>query len=163
MNFVEFFVLWCRQLFDYFVCGVKLLYLSVNVFFFKQKTAYEMRISDWSSDVCSSDLVRSSTQTENRRRGAYGFRKRSLRFSVCPRQGAAPSTVRQQRQSEGTDMEISEFHIIGRIGKAAIMDKVAFLDIASNYRRKVDDEWVDDTHWTRVTFFGKHIARENGR
>src|SRR3546814_10030672 len=28
----------------------------VIVFFFKQKTAYEMRISDWSSDVCSSDL-----------------------------------------------------------------------------------------------------------
>src|SRR3546814_3405349 len=28
-----------------------------NIFFFKQKTAYEMRISDWSSDVCSSDLV----------------------------------------------------------------------------------------------------------
>src|SRR3546814_2249079 len=27
-------------------------------FFFKQKTAYEMRISDWSSDVCSSDLTR---------------------------------------------------------------------------------------------------------
>src|SRR3546814_4883049 len=30
--------------------------MSVFVFFFKQKTAYEMRISDWSSDVCSSDL-----------------------------------------------------------------------------------------------------------
>src|SRR3546814_248975 len=30
----------------------------VFVFFFKQKTAYEMRISDWSSDVCSSDLAR---------------------------------------------------------------------------------------------------------
>src|SRR3546814_17366859 len=29
-------------------------------FFFKQKTAYEMRISDWSSDVCSSDLARKS-------------------------------------------------------------------------------------------------------
>src|SRR3546814_1217280 len=27
------------------------------IFFFKQKTAYEMRISDWSSDVCSSDLL----------------------------------------------------------------------------------------------------------
>src|SRR3546814_15076228 len=27
------------------------------IFFFKQKTAYEMRISDWSSDVCSSDLA----------------------------------------------------------------------------------------------------------
>src|SRR3546814_15912979 len=31
---------------------------GVNFFFFKQKTAYEMRISDWSSDVCSSDLAR---------------------------------------------------------------------------------------------------------
>src|SRR3546814_10748835 len=31
--------------------------LLVFVFFFKQKTAYEMRISDWSSDVCSSDLA----------------------------------------------------------------------------------------------------------
>src|SRR3546814_14590679 len=29
----------------------------VYFFFFKQKTAYEMRISDWSSDVCSSDLM----------------------------------------------------------------------------------------------------------
>src|SRR3546814_6049697 len=29
---------------------------SLGVFCFKQKTAYEMRISDWSSDVCSSDL-----------------------------------------------------------------------------------------------------------
>src|SRR3546814_7072156 len=35
------------------------MFLSVGVlffFFFKQKTAYEMRISDWSPDVCSSDL-----------------------------------------------------------------------------------------------------------
>src|SRR3546814_9661262 len=31
-------------------------------FFFKQKTAYEMRISDWSSDVCSSDLSRDGTR-----------------------------------------------------------------------------------------------------
>src|SRR3546814_10097783 len=35
--------------------GLSLLFF----FFFKQKTAYEMRISDWSSDVCSSDLDRS--------------------------------------------------------------------------------------------------------
>src|SRR3546814_3790195 len=32
------------------------IFLFVCLFFFKQKTAYEMRISDWSSDVCSSDL-----------------------------------------------------------------------------------------------------------
>src|SRR3546814_4476923 len=34
-----------------------LFIIVVDVIFFKQKTAYEMRISDWSSDVCSSDLV----------------------------------------------------------------------------------------------------------
>src|SRR3546814_2642066 len=33
----------------------------VGVFFFKQKTAYYMRISDWSSDVCSSDLEKPMT------------------------------------------------------------------------------------------------------
>src|SRR3546814_10911086 len=32
------------------------LFVFVLFFFFKQKTAYEIRISDWSSDVCSSDL-----------------------------------------------------------------------------------------------------------
>src|SRR3546814_6815657 len=35
------------------------------IFFFKQKTAYEMRISDWSSDVCSSDLEIAVLQTGN--------------------------------------------------------------------------------------------------
>src|SRR3546814_9654414 len=37
-------------------CMMVYLYCWVCFLFFKQKTAYEMRISDWSSDVCSSDL-----------------------------------------------------------------------------------------------------------
>src|SRR3546814_7796577 len=32
-------------------------FLGFDFFFFKQKTAYELRIGDWSSDVCSSDLL----------------------------------------------------------------------------------------------------------
>src|SRR3546814_3049730 len=36
--------------------------LYMFFFFFKQKTAYEMRISDWSSDVCSSDLISSGSR-----------------------------------------------------------------------------------------------------
>src|SRR3546814_4635068 len=52
-------LLWCKyseivysvQPYD---CGI--IVIVSFVFFFKQKTAYEMRISDWSSDVCSSDL-----------------------------------------------------------------------------------------------------------
>src|SRR3546814_12625612 len=35
------------------------------IFFCKQKTEYEMRISDWSSDVCSSDLIVQKVQTEH--------------------------------------------------------------------------------------------------
>src|SRR3546814_7327414 len=38
------------------VCILICVCIGVFFFFFKQKTAYEMRISDWSSDVCSSDL-----------------------------------------------------------------------------------------------------------
>src|SRR3546814_18881977 len=39
-----------------FKSNFEIVYFTDVVFFFKQKTAYEMRISDWSSDVCSSDL-----------------------------------------------------------------------------------------------------------
>src|SRR3546814_6362123 len=38
------------------MCNVLSIRLIFTFFFFKQKTAYELRISDWSSDVCSSDL-----------------------------------------------------------------------------------------------------------
>src|SRR3546814_2576363 len=38
------------------ICCCCLSWYLLYVFFFKQKTAYELRISDWSSDVCSSDL-----------------------------------------------------------------------------------------------------------
>src|SRR3546814_3306138 len=56
--FFVFFVIFCLI----FVSSSIFFYPSVffsyvfSFFFFKQKTAYEMRISDWSSDVCSSDL-----------------------------------------------------------------------------------------------------------
>src|SRR3546814_7614325 len=47
----------CFSFFLFYFVFVSLLLLFAFVFFFKQKTAYEMRISDWSSDVCSSDLL----------------------------------------------------------------------------------------------------------
>src|SRR3546814_4802583 len=46
---------------DCFMFDLVLIFLFF--FFFKQKTAYELRISDWSSDVCSSDLRRPSLAT----------------------------------------------------------------------------------------------------
>src|SRR3546814_1971953 len=57
------------------ICILYVLLLFL-FFFFKQKTAYEMRISDWSSDVCSSDLdvgIGSLFEGERDRHGAGGF------------------------------------------------------------------------------------------
>src|SRR3546814_5678689 len=46
----------------------------IYLFFFKQKTAYEMRISDWSSDVCSSDLPNVTEAVEAAKGGQIEFR-----------------------------------------------------------------------------------------
>src|SRR3546814_2415973 len=48
----------------------------IRFFFFKQKTAYEMRISDWSSDVCSSDLLRMDCGGQRRKKPLVGHRLR---------------------------------------------------------------------------------------
>src|SRR3546814_19977824 len=49
---------------------MSLFHYYILFFVFKQKTAYEMRISDWSSDVCSSDLLLAHGAHEGDRRGA---------------------------------------------------------------------------------------------
>src|SRR3546814_2970606 len=49
------------------MCVIFMLWMNF-FFFFKQKTAYEMRISEWSSDVCSSDLEGKERQEERGRR-----------------------------------------------------------------------------------------------
>lgn len=54
---------------------------------------------------------------------------------------------------------IAEFQIIGRIGKIDTKDKVTYMSVAANYRRKDGEEWVDDTHWNNVTLFSKVAAR----
>src|SRR3546814_4209412 len=50
----------------YHLSSVFTMILCLSIFFFfKQKTAYEMRISDWSSDVCSSDLHQAAPKRPN--------------------------------------------------------------------------------------------------
>src|SRR3546814_3132123 len=63
-------------------------HVRLYVFLCKQKTAYEMRISDWSSDVCSSDLDRLARRFQ-RRRPFAGLPDLAVRFAAnCP--GARP-------------------------------------------------------------------------
>src|SRR3546814_4932554 len=70
----------CVDLVGFFFCVFVLFFVLVNivgdVFVFKQKTAYEMRISDWSSDVCSSDLMTGSLGVVTINMAALGYRFR---------------------------------------------------------------------------------------
>src|SRR3546814_3226410 len=77
------------------LCILSLFGVLLFVFFFKQKTAYEMRISDWSSDVCSSDLIRK------------GAMDAVLRYAAT--QASADLTVAVERiaKSGGTPLVVS--------------------------------------------------------
>src|SRR3546814_3403676 len=71
------------------------VFMSLNcwlflLFFFKQKTAYEMRISDWSSDVCSSDLKPAGAYKNDRGRW-------HVRFFTDPIPGSWTRRVRADR------------------------------------------------------------------
>src|SRR3546814_5535820 len=82
--------------------------MFVLVFVFKQKTAYEMRISDWSSDVCSSDLVGVDQHPPGLVEGAD-------QVLAVPRVDpglAADRTVdlRQQRRRDLHEVEAAERH-----------------------------------------------------
>src|SRR3546814_5003449 len=87
----------------------------MSVFFFKQKTAYEMRISDWSSDVCSSDLRAgadgqrrdvSRCDEGNAPRIGGSAEEGAGRFALCGqalRRGGACDSRRRQRGTGGTE------------------------------------------------------------
>src|SRR3546814_2758263 len=93
-----------------FVCDV-----TVSFFFFKQKTAYEMRISDWSSDVCSSDLGTFAYLVECHK-GAKQVRRGCCRLSAAVglltldqrRQFVTCRVLQQRRQWQVDAMSIAQ-------------------------------------------------------
>src|SRR3546814_3251489 len=89
------------SLLDAYLFAVLFLFISF-FFFFKQKTAYEMRISDWSSDVCSSDLPR----PDSRAAPARGCRR--------PRRASAPSRQGSRSGSAETTSPRSEERRVGK-------------------------------------------------
>src|SRR3546814_20653889 len=87
-------------------------------FFFKQKTAYEMRISDWSSDVCSSDLramvfLRPVRRLDDEVHQAGGRREETVLRLSALRQRPLPGDG-----AEGGDRAIPR-QIYARLGRAA--------------------------------------------
>src|SRR3546814_5489728 len=79
-------------------------------FFFKQKTAYEMRISDWSSDVCSSDLVKTAV-----RQGVVV----PIRAAVAFAEPAKPGIHQGLAAHHQTRAEVG-----GQIGRASCRERV---------------------------------------
>src|SRR3546814_5498852 len=90
--------------------------------FFKQKTAYEMRFSDWSSDVCSSDLGRRHRDEADRGDGDAGDRqspgKRAERQQPCVRPLPAPKPI------EAEERKPEEQSQIAKIGRASCKVRV---------------------------------------
>src|SRR3546814_5945833 len=101
-------------------------------FVFKQKTAYDLRISDWSSDVCSSDLA-----TDRGRRRGKGTLRRAILISAAaeraqqigadivgaPRRGRVEHSARMRRQVIGGMRRLRAEHIMiepAAIGRAHV-------------------------------------------
>src|SRR3546814_12900520 len=106
------------------------------MFFFKQKTAYEMRISDWSSDVCSSDLTRSImsrrlSQQPDRKKERGGERPELLAQLLPDPAGGKYSGVADEEVALDEKQRAGVLHDAGPAGH----------DLAHPHR----DEEVDDT------------------
>src|SRR3546814_9739124 len=92
-------------------------------FFFKQKTAYEMRISDWSSDVCSSDLRDLHFPRHLARGGAEGVGGlHQLGRHATDAEVGEPDDRRQREDDSGDD---AEHHADAeQIGRASCWERV---------------------------------------
>src|SRR3546814_16815820 len=83
---------------------VLFIVLAYVYFFFKQKTAYEMRISDWSSDVCSSDLRGRAASRRCRKPGCRGRGRKS-----APRErGARSATARRAGETRSEERRVGK-------------------------------------------------------
>src|SRR3546814_9865832 len=91
------FVLFAVLLLSFSIVFVSIVLCLLFFFFFKQKTAYELRISDWSSDVCSSDLRARVRQSEQGNRSAAPSAVRPARPQAAP---TGPPSSRSGRSEE---------------------------------------------------------------
>src|SRR3546814_10399776 len=112
---------------------------AVMFFFFKQKTAYDMRISDWSSDVCSSDLIAGKTtaQTTNQRSIADGgveIWSKAARED-CPESeaGSAGSLGERNAGEKRSEEHTSELQSLMRISYAVFCFKKTISNKTQSY------------------------------
>src|SRR3546814_3865137 len=115
------------------------------IVFFKQKTAYEMRISDWSSDVCSSDLVLrpAGRQRSARPPNISMFPRQLPSVSTSPSAGApGSSTTGSSSIGYRSEEHTSELQSLMRISYAVFCLKkktLSTLDTRKKYHMRIID------------------------
>src|SRR3546814_2532290 len=88
-------------------------------FFFKQKTAYEMRISDWSSDVCSSDLRPPASRT-----GTAAAARPAGGDPAAPRAAARRRLLLRLRRGDRFELRRAPRGALLQIGRASCRERV---------------------------------------
>src|SRR3546814_3256350 len=114
------------------VCVRACIYsLSLSFFFFKQKTAYEMRISDWSSDVCSSDLP-----------GAFHLSRTGSPAQLRHKLRALRLAGRSQRMPFGEQSTRRVSDDLAPIGVVAVHDETLGFANCTKPQRFITDEFI---------------------
>src|SRR3546814_10076638 len=112
-------------------------------FFFKQKTAYEMRISDWSSDVCSSDLKAPSISSSPNRARELSPAPASTRSTTpaAARQSRGccrwPKSPRKRARRRRSDAHTSELQSLMRISSSVFCLKPIIFLIHFNQKKQI--------------------------
>src|SRR3546814_13523254 len=123
------------------------------MFFFKQKTAYEMRISDWSSDVCSSDLTEDDETHIDRTDLGLSAPARRLRVDFEPygrQESAAPGRTHLEHAQRARTGSRSGDRRHARAVAAA----------ARSEERRVGKEWVSQC---RSRWWPNHLKTKTQR
>src|SRR3546814_10536269 len=120
-------------------CVYSLLFLfllSFVFFFFKQKTAYEMRISDWSSDVCSSDLhtLQSIENATPQTSGLNAIEAKGLRKIYRAANGQPAKEA-----LKGIDLAVPQGSIFGLLGPNGA-GKSTFINILAGLVMKTEGD-----------------------
>src|SRR3546814_16920180 len=120
-------------------------------FFFKQKTAYEMRISDWSSDVCSSDLRAQSH--EDRRRHLHLHQREHHHREPAEQQRSAPWL--SQRKSSATRTRDRKSVVSGK--SVSVRVDLGGRRIIKKKKKKINKNKIHRKHTTHTNNKIKNI------
>src|SRR3546814_12190890 len=134
------------------------LYISFFFFFFKHKTAYELRISDWSSDVCSSDLSSAPADQLTALGKQLAMHVAAANPLALDESGIDPEVIERERAiarekaaGTGKPVEILEKMIDGGVrkfvGESTLLGQVFEIDGKTKIDAAIGRAWGRERVW----------------